>query len=201
MTAPEATYRLEIRRKDFIDGVRTLKPRRVNEVTKLSEFLLGYLDGEAVFCINGAQTRRAAQGVWPGFACFRFAFILAVLKEPPPGPLLEITRSGASIRIGTTRFPARWIDSSEWIAGMALEAHLHGPDEAAVPRELFCPRCGRREGLLLPHLPRRANARPLSPERFPSGASMPGFDPTRECRACGHRWIEMDDWVGGGPCG
>ncbi len=192
MADTDPKYSLEISKKDFIDAIRTLKPKRINPATKQSEFQLGYIDGEAVFCINGAQTRRPARGVWPGFACFRFAFMLAVLKLPPPGPRIEIRRSGTGVQIGPTRVSARWIESSEWIAEMALEAHLHGPDEGLEPQELYCPKCGRREGVLFRGL-RQAGRYSVPQERIHMGSRMLGAEPTRECRACGHQWIELDD--------
>lgn len=186
-------HSLEIERKDFLDAIRVLKPRRVNIADKLSEFQLGYVDGEAVFCIHGAQTRRPARGVWPGFACFRFAFMLAVLKEPPPGPLIEIGCSGTSVKIGTTRLQARWIDTPAWIAEMALYAHLHGPDEEPVSPPLYCPKCGKREGVLFGEGLGQAGRYPVRREQLSVGGRLFGATPTRECRTCGHQWIELDD--------
>jgi len=180
-------------KKDFIEAVRVLKPRRVNAATGLSEFQLGYLDGEAVFCVNGAQVRRPARGRWPGFACFRFAFMLAMLKVPPPGERIEIRRVGGNVQVGATRMTARWIESPEWIAEMALEAHLHGPDEAGAPPELYCPKCSRREGVLFRDLLRQTGRYPIQQERIHIGSRTLGAEPTRECRACGHQWIELDE--------
>lgn len=193
MTDTDPNYTLEIGKKDFVNAVRALKPKRITAAAKLSEFQLGYVDGEAVFCINGAQTRCPARGVWPGFACFRFALMLAVLKVPPLGEHIEIRRSGTNVQIGATRVPARWIDSPEWIANMALEAHLYGPDEQVAPRELYCPKCARREGVLFRDLLRQAGSYPVTQERLFSSGGMRGAEPTRECRACGHQWIELDD--------
>lgn len=193
MADTEPIFALDIRKKDFVDAVRSLKPKRVNAATKLSEFQLGYIDGEAVFCINGAQVRRPAHGVWPGFACFRFAFMLAILKVPPPAPQIEIRRYGSGIQIGATRVPARWIQSPEWIAEMALEAHLHGPDEAGAPQELYCPKCSKRKGALFRDLLRETGRYPIPQERIYTGSRVLGAEPTRECRACGHQWIELNE--------
>lgn len=192
MTGTDATYILEIRKSDFVDAIGTLMPKRVNAAARLAEFQLGHVDGEAVFCTNGAQTRRSARGVWPGFACFRFALMLAVLKTPPPGPSIEIRRSDAAVQIGATRAPARWIESSEWIAEMALESHLHGPEETPAPQELYCPKCGRRKRMLFRDLLRHAGRCPTPQERIHIGGRILGAEPTRECRSCGNQWIELD---------
>lgn len=190
-TAPE--YTLVIRRKDFLSAVRAIKPKRVNVADKLSEFQFGFIDGEAVFCRHGAQTRRPASGNWPGFACFRFAMMLAVLKIPPPGDPIEIRCSGKTLQIGSTKVSVRWIGVSEWIAELALEAHLHGPDDEPVSEPLYCPRCGKREGILFSDLPRKAGRYPVRQEQLTVGGDLFGATPTRECRICRHRWIELDD--------
>ena len=193
MTDLVPEYTLTIGRKDFLSAVRAIKPKRVNAADKLSEFQFGFIDGEAVFCRHGAQTRRPARGNWPGFACCRFAMILAMLKIPPPGDPIEIRCSGKVLQIGSTKVSARWIGVSEWIAGMALEVHLHGPEEEATPSLLYCPKCGRQEGALTGDLVQRAGRYPVPLEQISMGDRVLGATPTRECGSCRHRWIELED--------
>lgn len=195
MSKAKRDHQLVLETHDFLAAIKTVKPHRVDAAAKLSECQLGYVAGEAIFCLNGAQTRRPAVGSWPGFARFRFALMLAVLKVPPPEPLIEIRCSDAAVQIGATRVPARWIESSEWIAEMALEAHLHGPDKAPAPQELYCPKCGRREGVFLRDLLRPASTgrHPAPQERIHIGGRTLDAEPTRACKSCRNQWIELDD--------
>jgi len=183
--------RLSLRTTDFLTAVRTIKPRRVTKQAQLSECQLGYLDGEAVFCVHGAETRRPAAGRWPGFVCFRFAYLLAFLKVRPVGEEIVFGYADDRLRIDSISVPASWAGTPEWIAEMAIGAHLHGPDDDAAAPGLYCPKCAKLEGVRLSAL---IQPRTLQEERIILGGRDLTLKPTRECRACGHRWIELNEY-------
>jgi hypothetical protein len=90
---------LEIGRKDFVDAIRRLKPGRRTKSMLNWEIQIGFINDEAVFCINGAETRRAAKGEWPGFVGFNFGQALSYTKVQPihdPVRLEFIARSPAN---------------------------------------------------------------------------------------------------------
>ena len=62
---------LEIDRDDFVDALKRLKTGRLTKAFLHQELQIGYLQGEAVFCIQGAQIRWPAKGSSNGFVCLQ----------------------------------------------------------------------------------------------------------------------------------
>lgn len=193
MSKAKRDHQLVLETRDFLAAIKTIKPHRVNAAAKLSECQLGYVAGEAVFCVNGVQTRRPAAGNWPGFASFRLEYLLAFLKVPPAGDQVVIRYADGKAKIASIYVPATWAGTPDWIAEITLEGHLNGPHDDLAPANLFCPKCAKREGVLFRDLILRAGRYPVSGERIFTGDRILGASPTRECRACGHQWIELSD--------
>lgn len=110
-TAPSAW--LELSREDFLSALRRLKPRRMLKSLLSKELQIAFIEGEAVFCVEGAQTRRPAQGQWSGFACLAFGQIYPFLKIQPQGRTVRITLEGGCVCIETMRLKARWTAASK----------------------------------------------------------------------------------------
>lgn len=188
MNAAHATAWLDITRDDFLSAIKRLKPGRMLKSYQSKELQIGFLDGEAVFCIEGAQTRRPSQGEWKGFACVPFGLVLPFLKVPPMTDTVRLSFEDGRLRIGTVRYTAKWIEVSPWISQMALEAHFMAPaDTQDKPR--YCPRCGKRQGVLLDHLQQKSALK--EPEKKLLTRHQDS-EATHACRSCLHGWKELD---------
>ncbi len=178
---------IELSRDDFLDAIKRLKPGRMLKSFALKELQIGLVKEEAVFCIEGATTRRPASGVWNGFACVSYGMLLPYLKVKPEVDRVRLELDQGRLRIGTTRFPSRWIDASPWISQMALEAHFMGPADELLPK-LFCSKCGKREGVALNSLVQAAvlteSQKKLTELLEKTGAS-------HGCESCFHVWKEI----------
>lgn len=192
MAAAEATAFLVIRKTDFLNAIRTIKPRKLTKAVYSSEVQLGHLENEAVFCVNGAQSRCPARGQWSGLARFRFIHLLSLLKVPPKVNPVLIQYGHGKLIIETSRITAGWAEVSEWVGSMALEAHLQDlpPEEENVP-PLYCPRCGRRKGVPYDPVALQAGRYPIPEEKIFFRGNPFNADPTHECGECGHRWADL----------
>lgn len=179
---------LEISRDDFLDALKRLKPGRMLKAYLSKELQLGLFQGEAVFCLEGAQTRRPARGSWNGFVCLPYGMLLPFLKIKPETDTVRLTYIGGRLCIGTTRFKAQWIEVSPWIGQMAMEAHFHGASEQATPKR-FCTQCGAREGVTLDAL---YGKKPLSREETALLAKLENTQASHGCTACRHGWKELN---------
>ncbi len=100
---------IELSRDDFVDAIRRLKPGRMLKSYERKELQIGLVVGEALFCIDGAITRRPASGVWNGFACVSYGLLLPYLKVKPEGDRVRLEFNQERLRIGSARFQSRWI--------------------------------------------------------------------------------------------
>jgi hypothetical protein len=121
---------LEIDRNDFVDALKRLKTGRITKAFLHQELQIGYLQGEAVFCIQGAQIRKPAKGMWNGFVCLSYGVFAPYLKVKPESQLVRLNFENGRLGLGITRLQAKWIEVSPWISQMALEAHFVGPDDS-----------------------------------------------------------------------
>jgi len=128
-TKPSPAW-LEIDRDDFVDALKRLKTGRITKAFLHQELQIGFLQGEAVFCIQGAQTRKPATGLWNGFVCLQYGVLAPYLKVKPEHPSVRLTYDNGKLVFGITRLQAKWIEVSPWISQMALEAHFVGPDDS-----------------------------------------------------------------------
>ncbi len=182
---------LEVGRDDFLKAIKALKPLRMPKAYLGKELQIGLLGGEAVFCIEGAQTRCAAKGDWEGFVCLSYGLVLPYLKVKPDGDPLRLSFEGGRLRIGSTRLTAVWISVSPWIGQMALEAHFMAERDnvALAATKRYCPSCGSLKGVLLADLP--VKGRPTEVER--QLQQLRDTTPaTHACPVCRFAWIEPD---------
>jgi hypothetical protein len=181
----EGSAWLELTREDFLSALKRLKPGRMLKSYLTKELQIGLLNGEAVFCIEGAQTRRPATGQWTGFACVSYGLLLPFLKVPPDADPVRITFDDGRLRIGTVRFSSRWIQASPWISEMALEAHFMTPPNEPL---LYCPRCGKRKGIDISGVTQKSKPKPEEKRLVDLFEDTPA---THGCTACFHGWAEI----------
>lgn len=178
---------IELYRDDFLEAIKRLKPGRMLKSYQAKELQIG-LDGEEViFCIEGATTRRPARGAWNGFACISYGMLLPYLKVKPETERVHLVFDQGRLKIGTARFQARWIDASPWISRMALEAHFFGPRTQPAPK-LYCPRCGKRQGLARDDIEQKATR---SPQEDKFLVHLERIGASHGCGSCSHAWKEI----------
>lgn len=185
-STPRAVW-LELSKADFLSAIRRLQPGRMAKSFLAREVQIGLVAGEAVFCVEGAQTRRPATGCWNGFVCLSYGVLFPFLKIKPDGDMVRLAYEDGRIKIGPSRMQARWIEVSPWISTMALEAHFMGPPEG-LDRRMFCPACGKRLGVelaSLAQLPRPS----AKEERLLAAYDLSAA--THGCTDCGHVWTEL----------
>lgn len=178
---------LEISTDDFLDAIKRLKPGRMIKSYMTKELQIGFLKDEAVFCIEGAQTRRPARGKWNGFVCISYGMMIPYLKVKPETETVRLTFKDGRLSIGITRFKVQWIEVSPWIGQMVLEAHFLGASDSPSAKR-FCPQCGVREGVNLQALQDKftlveAEASLLS--------RLEKTQATHGCMSCRHGWREL----------
>jgi hypothetical protein len=178
---------LEIGRKDFVDAIRRLKPGRMTKSMLHREIQIGFIADEAVLCINGAETRRAANGDWPGFVGFNFGHALSYTKVQPIHDPVRLEFKQDRLRIETSRIPATWIDAPAWIASMGLNVHFLGPAQPPTVATMFCPSCGKKAGVLLHTMPVRARRTEIEQSLH----DLKDYGrATYGCQACAHGWSD-----------
>jgi len=102
---------IELDRDDFLDAIRRLKPSRMLKSYQAKELQIGFDGAEVTFCIEGATTRRPAQGAWNGFACISYGMLLPYLKVKPETERMRLVFHNGRLKIGTARLQARWISA------------------------------------------------------------------------------------------
>lgn len=178
---------MEVSRDDFLGAIKRLKPARMLKSFAFKELQIGLVKEEAIFCIEGATTRRPASGVWNGFACVSYGMLLPFLKVKPEGDRVRLVFDQGRLRIGSTRYQARWIDASPWISQMALEVHFMGSSD--LPK-LFCPKCGKREGVALESILEKS-VRTDQQEKLI--VQLEKTKASHGCGSCFHGWKEIQD--------
>jgi hypothetical protein len=178
---------LEISTDDFLDAIKRLKPGRMLKSYMAKELQIGFLKDEAVFCIEGAQTRRPARGHWNGFVCISYGMMIPYLKVKPETENLRLTFKDGRLSIGFTRFKVQWIEVSPWIGQMVLEAHFLGSSGSSSSKR-YCPQCGVREGLNLQALHDKPS---LNEGEGALLARLEKTQATHGCISCRHGWREL----------
>jgi hypothetical protein len=182
------TIWLEIARKAFIASIRRLKPARTLKSMLNQEIQVGFINDEAVFCINGAQTRCPAKGDWPGFVCFNFGHALSYTRVPPVNDPVRLEFVNDRLRIETSRIPATWIEAPAWIASMGLDVRFQSSEQSPAEPTHFCPSCGKKAGVSLAAL--SVKARRTMIEQALHDLKDDGLA-THGCQACAHVWAEL----------
>ena len=111
---------IQLSREDFVDAIKRLKPGRMLKSFLLRELQIGFIDGEVIFAVEGASTRRPAKGQWDGFACLAYGMLFPYLKVKPDSDPVRLTFDAGRLKIGTTRINARWISATPVISQMVL---------------------------------------------------------------------------------
>lgn len=53
---------IELSRDDFLEAIKRLKPGRMLKSFQAKELHIGFDNGETIFCLEGATTRRPVRG-------------------------------------------------------------------------------------------------------------------------------------------
>lgn len=184
VTSPESTIWMELARDDFVDALKMLSPGRMLKSRLAQELQIGLVNGEAVFCIEGAITRCPACGDWNGFVSLAYGSVAPYIRVRPSSDPVRLTFEGQRLKLEQSRFPARWTEVSPWISDMVLNAHFLGSDETPLPK-LWCPSCGKRDAVaheaLLAQVKRSQDDETLLMLLERHGA-------THACRSCRYGW-------------
>lgn len=181
---------------EFLAALARLKPvaprrrksTRIGIAKKVVEddFYISFLFGEAVFSSHGVQTRCVVEKAdWRGYVSTDFGMVLTFLKIKPSGKTVTITFQGNKLKIDSFSIACQWAPVPEWIGHMSTEALFHSDKAKAKDSLLYCPNCGKKQGLAVSHKPH------LQLEL--DGPKLPKLLPNRECKACKHSWIEIID--------
>ncbi len=183
----EGNIWMELSRDNFVHALKTLSPGRITKALMSKELQIGLVNGEAVFCIQGASTRCQASGQWNGFVCLPYGSLSPYVRVPPDKDPVRLTFETNRLKLGGSRYPARWIDASPWISDMALTAHLFGPDEQPGAA-LQCPMCGKHSvlsrGGLLTKIVRTSREESML-------NLLERYDATHACSGCRYGWREI----------
>ena len=183
------TIWIDLSKEDFLKAIKTLKPPRMPKTHALKELQIGLVKGEAIFCMEGAQTRCPATGEWNGFVCLPYGLLLPYLTLKPPGDRVKLSLDDGRLRIGANKLSATWIEVSPWIGEMAVEAHFMSDGTPVVETSLlYCPKCGSKKGVRLGDLPQKAKPTPQEQKLF---AMRDGSRATHACKSCLHAWVEL----------
>jgi hypothetical protein len=179
---------------EFLAALARLKPvaPRRRKTTRISiakkiiedDFYISFLFGEVVFSSHGVQTKCVAElANWNGYISTDFGMVLTFLKVKPTGKNVTISFSGNKLKIESLIIPCQWAPVPDWIGNMNAEALFYS--DKAKPKEhlLYCPDCGKKQGLALvytPHLQLELGD-PKIPIKLPN----------RKCKACKYGWIEI----------
>jgi len=75
---------LDLSKADFLNAIKALKHPRMPKTHALKELQIGFVKGEALVCMEGAQTRSSAIGEWNWFVCLPYGMLLQYFKLKPP---------------------------------------------------------------------------------------------------------------------
>ncbi|MBU3613289.1 hypothetical protein ICN46_00065 [Polynucleobacter sp. Latsch14-2] len=186
--------KLVIDTNEFLAALARLKPvaprRRKTTLVGISkriiedDFYISFLFGEAVFSSHGVQTRCVVeQADWHGYVSTDFGMILTFLKVKPTGKTVTISFLGNKLKIDSFSITCQWAPVPDWIGSMSTEALFLSEKAKSRDEELFCPKCGKRQIIVLshkPHLQLELDA-PKPPKTLPN----------RQCKSCKHGWLEI----------
>jgi hypothetical protein len=187
---------LVIDTNEFLAALARLKPvaprkRKTTRITKKvveDDFYISYLFGEAVFSSHGVQTRCVVEKAsWNGYISTDFGMVLTFLKVKPTGKTVTISFANNKLKIESLTIACQWAPVPDWIGQMSTEALFHS--DKAKPKDtlLYCPRCGKRQGIAISHK--------LQIQLELGAPKIPTHLPNRQCKACEHGWIEINQEV------
>lgn len=185
---------LIIETEEFLGALSRLKPaaprRRKSTSVRISkniiedDFYISFLFGEAVFSSHGVQTKCAVKSAkWHGYISTNFQTILTFLKVKPTGGTVSISFLGNRLKIEGLTLPCKWAPVPDWIGQMSAEALFHSEQEVLKKQFLYCPLCGKKQGIEINTAPHTQLE--LEP---PNKLNIP---PNRKCNSCNHSWIEI----------
>ena len=183
-TNAQSTAWMEIGLRDFIAAVGGLRPGRATKATLASELQIGLHEMDAVFCIEGVETRCPARGHWPGFVRVPYRVIHPLSKVPPTADPVRMAFTNGRLRIASMSFAADWVPVAGWIGKMAMEAHLTSDDKVVAER-WYCPACGKKKVVRLLRL------QPLAQGTPPPNTQAVRPRATHKCTACDYGWIKV----------
>ncbi len=181
---------------EFLAALKRLKPvaprrRKTIQYGAIKRVIehdlyISLLFGEAVFSSHGAQTRCVVEKAsWRGYVTTDFGMVLTFLKIKPTGKTVTIAILEDKLKIESLIIPCQWAPVPEWIGNMSAEALFYSNKANLKEDLLYCPNCGKKQGLALvhtPHLQLELRA-PKTVVKLPN----------RKCKACKHGWIEITD--------
>lgn len=185
---------LVIDTNEFLAALTRLKPvaPRRRKTTRIyiakkiikDNLYISYLFGEAIFSSHGVQTKcLVEQANWNGYVSTDFAMVLTFLKIKPTGKNVTISFVGNKLKIESLIISCQWAPVPEWIGNTSAEALFQSDRTKPKKDLLYCPACGKKQGLALVHTPYL---------QLELGApKMPIKVPNRKCMACKHGWIEI----------
>ncbi len=179
---------LELQKDDLVRTARLLKTGRSVPALLGIELHVGMLRNEAIFSIQGVQTRCDARGAWPGFACLSAGQLYAYARVQPPGRTVRMNLRDERLYINRFSIPTTWVPAPAWAARCDLEAQFFGPNVEPDSEVRYCPTCGKKAGVLLASLP--IKFRPWGSEK-PLYRLRDQAIATHGCNGCGHGWSEM----------
>lgn len=135
--------------KDFIQALKTVKPKLRSTAKKAGTLDISFINGEAVFCVGGAMTRVPASGHWAGLVETPFLTLLSFIQVPPAGDIVKLEFNGDTFKIGSFRCKASWVNVSKQFAEIKNEIHLNELDQKTEYPKHYCPICGIKTGV--PH--------------------------------------------------
>jgi len=141
---------LDILTKDFIQALKTVKPRLRSTAKRAGTLDISFINGEAVFCVGGAMTRVNAKGHWAGLVETPFLTLLSFIQVPPAGETVKLEFDGGKFKIGNFRCKANWLNVSGQIAEIKNEIHLNELDKKVELKKHYCPNCGTKLDSRLP---------------------------------------------------
>jgi len=183
----ENDYWIEIKRKDFLDALKEIKPALRVRGAPERELQIGLVNSQLIFSVEGAFASRPAKGNWPGIASTRLAYFLTFLAANPAEASIRISYQDQKIRASTAVFTSKWRHSNDLYTGDLL--HTHSTSQAAEKAPKFiCPVCHKKQGVPIDSLPRGVFTDYKSRRLEKTADSLGhGFG----CKACGHTWEEQ----------
>ncbi len=144
---------LELPTKDFIQALKTVKPRLRSVAKKAGTLDISFINGEAIFCVGGVMTRVHAKGHWAGVVEAPFLTMLSFIQVPPAGDSVKLEFDGEKFKIGSFRCKGSWLNMSEQVAEIKNQIHLNELDKKSEPEKHYCPKCGTKTGYAHPEPP------------------------------------------------
>ena len=180
---PSMSHLITLDTLEFLKVLQRLKPKSVNKAVQADALYIAYLDGEAVFCTSGVETRCPVLGAqWPGYASVTFGFLLPFLRAKPIRPQVNVSFADGRLKIETLSCPSKWATTQPWLAAARIEAHFLDDLPTAKSDLMYCPGCGKRNGVGLDT---------VDTQRQLALAITPALIPNRKCLVCEHKWIEL----------